>query len=79
MAPMEEIVLATKVHFPMSQGPNMGGLSRRHIVQACEASLRRLGVNTIDLYQIHRFSADVPIEESLAALDHLVHQGKSDT
>lgn len=76
MAKMEEIVLATKVHFPMSEGPNMGGLSRKHIVQGCEASLRRLGVDTIDLYQIHRFRSDVPIEETLAALDHLVRQGK---
>jgi len=76
MANMEEIVLATKVHFPMGDGPNMGGLSRKHIVQGCEASLKRLGVETIDLYQIHRFKSDVPIEETLAALDHLVHQGK---
>jgi aryl-alcohol dehydrogenase-like predicted oxidoreductase len=76
MAKMEEIVLATKVHFPMSDGPNMGGLSRKHIVQGCEASLRRLGVDTIDLYQIHRFKSSVPIEETLAALDHLVQQGK---
>jgi len=76
MANMEEIVLATKVNFPMSAGQNMGGLSRKHIVQGCEASLRRLGVDTIDLYQIHRFDLNVPIEETLAALDHLVHQGK---
>src|SRR5947207_9090127 len=76
MAKMEEIVLATKVHFPMSDGPNMGGISRKHIVQACESSLRRLGVETIDLYQIHRFKSTVPIEETLGALDHLVHQGK---
>ena len=76
MGNMEEIVLATKVHFPMGDGPNMSGISRKHIVQACEASLRRLGVDTIDLYQIHRFKSTVPIEETLAALDHLVHQGK---
>jgi aryl-alcohol dehydrogenase-like predicted oxidoreductase len=76
MAKMEEIVLATKAHFPMGEGPNMGGLSRKHLVQACEASLRRLGVETIDLYQIHRFKSSAPIEETLAALDHLVHQGK---
>jgi 1-deoxyxylulose-5-phosphate synthase len=76
MASMEEIVLATKGHFPMGDGPNMSGLSRKHIVQGCEASLKRLGVETIDLYQIHRFKSDVPIEETLAALDHLVHQGK---
>ncbi len=76
MANMAEIVLATKVHFPMGDGPNMGGLSRKHIVQGCEASLKRLGVETIDLYQIHRFRRDVSIEETLAALDHLVQQGK---
>jgi aryl-alcohol dehydrogenase-like predicted oxidoreductase len=76
MANMEEIVLATKVNFPMSHGQNMGGLSRKHIVQGCEASLKRLGVETIDLYQIHRFDSKVPIEETLAALDHLVRQGK---
>ncbi len=76
MANMQEIVLATKVHFPMGDGPNMGGISRKHIVQACEASLRRLGVETIDLYQIHRFKSTVPIEETLGALDHLVNQGK---
>jgi len=76
MANMEEIVLATKVHFPMGDGPNMGGISRKHVVQACEASLRRLGVETIDLYQIHRFKSSVPIEETLGALDHLVSQGK---
>ena len=76
MANLEEIVLATKVHFPMGDGPNMGGISRKHILQACDASLRRLGVDTIDLYQIHRFKSTVPIEETLAALDHLVHQGK---
>ena len=76
MANMEEIVLATKVNFPMSSGQNMGGLSRKHIVQGCEASLKRLGVETIDLYQIHRFDSKVPIEETLAALDDLVHQGK---
>ena len=73
---MEEIVLATKVNFPMSAGPNMGGLSRKHVVQACEASLKRLGVETIDLYQIHRFDSAVPLDETLAALDLLVRQGK---
>jgi aryl-alcohol dehydrogenase-like predicted oxidoreductase len=72
----DEVVIATKVHFPMGDGPNMGGLSRKHVVQGCEASLRRLGVETIDLYQIHRFDPEVPIEETLAALDLLVKQGK---
>ena len=76
MANMDEIVLATKVYNPMGDGPNMRGLSRKHIVQGCEASLRRLGVETIDLYQIHRFQGPTPIEETLGALDHLVHEGK---
>jgi aryl-alcohol dehydrogenase-like predicted oxidoreductase len=73
---LDEVVLATKVNFPMGPGPNMGGLSRKHVVQACEASLERLGVDTIDLYQIHRFDPDVPIEETLGALELLVRQGK---
>jgi aryl-alcohol dehydrogenase-like predicted oxidoreductase len=75
-ANLDEIVIATKVYNPMGDGPNMRGLGRKHIVQACEASLRRLGVETIDLYQIHRFDSSYPIEETLAALDHLVRQGK---
>ncbi len=75
-ARMEEIVLATKVHFPMTDRPNMGGLSKKHVVQGCEASLKRLGVETIDLYQIHRFDGAVPLDETLEALDHLVRQGK---
>jgi aryl-alcohol dehydrogenase-like predicted oxidoreductase len=76
LARLDEIVLATKVFFPMNDGPNMGGLGRKHIVQACEASLKRLGVDTIDLYQIHRFDPHTPLEETLAALDHLVQSGK---
>ena len=76
MAPRDEIVIATKVNFAMSRGPNMGGLSRKHILQACEASLRRLRVDAIDLYQIHRFDAAVPIEETLEALNDLVRAGK---
>jgi aryl-alcohol dehydrogenase-like predicted oxidoreductase len=76
MANLDEIVLATKVHFPLADRPNMGGLSRKHIVQGCEASLRRLGVDVIDLYQIHRLDPKTPVEETLAALDHLVHTGK---
>ena len=54
----------------------MGGLSRKHILQACDASLKRLGIETIDLYQIHRFKGTIPIDETLAALNHLVQQGK---
>lgn len=75
-AKMEEVVLATKVYFPMGDGPNMRGLSRKHIVQACEASLKRLGVEAIDLYQIHRMDPHTPLEETLSALDQLVQQGK---
>jgi aryl-alcohol dehydrogenase-like predicted oxidoreductase len=75
-ARMEEVVLATKVHGAMSDGQNMRGLSRKHIVQGCEASLRRLGVEAIDLYQIHRFDPSTPWEETLSALDQLVRQGK---
>jgi aryl-alcohol dehydrogenase-like predicted oxidoreductase len=72
----EECVVATKVFQPISDRPNMGGLSRKHIQQGCEASLRRLGVGCIDLYQIHRWDPDVPAEEVLSALDLLVRQGK---
>jgi aryl-alcohol dehydrogenase-like predicted oxidoreductase len=73
---LEELVVATKVRMKMGDGPNMVGLSRKHIVQGCEASLRRLGIDTIDLYQIHRADHTTPMEEILAALDHLVHAGK---
>ena len=76
MADLEECVIATKVALPMGKGPNMRGLSRKHIQQACEASLRRLGVDTIDLYQLHRLDPDTPMEETLGALDDLVRQGK---
>ena len=72
----DEVVIASKVFFPMSEGPNMGGLSRKHIQQACEASLKRLGVDVIDLYQIHRLDPNTPLEETLAVLDQLVTQGK---
>ena len=75
-ANMDEVVIATKVHFTMGSGPNMKGLGRKHIVQGCEASLKRLGVDTIDLYQIHRLDRSVPMEETLEALDHLVRSGK---
>ena len=73
---LEEIVLATKVFNRMGEGPNRQGLSRKHILQGCEASLKRLGIEAIDLYQIHRFDPKTPIEETLAALDQLVRQGK---
>jgi aryl-alcohol dehydrogenase-like predicted oxidoreductase len=75
-ARMDEVVLATKVFFPMGDGQNLRGLSRKHIVQGCEASLKRLGVDAIDLYQIHRMDPNTPLEETLSALDQLVRQGK---
>jgi len=75
-ADRDEIVIATKVFFPMSDRPNMGGLSRKHIQQGCESSLKRLGLDTIDLYQIHRFDRHTPVDEILSALDLLIRQGK---
>src|SRR6185503_2034409 len=74
--PRESFVLATKVYFPMGGGPNDRGLSRKHIVESCEASLRRLGVDYIDLYQCHRFDSTTALEETLRALDDLVSAGK---
>ncbi len=76
MGDLDECVVATKVFFPSNDRPNMGGLSRKHIQQACEASLRRLGVEAIDLYQLHRLDPHTPIDETLRALDDLVRQGK---
>lgn len=75
-ADRDEIVIATKVFFGPGDRPNRSGLSRKHIQQACEASLKRLGVEAIDLYQIHRLDPHTPVEETLAALDQLVTQGK---
>ncbi|MEU8360114.1 aldo/keto reductase [Nonomuraea sp. NPDC048882] len=72
----DEVVLATKVHFPMGEGPNRGGNSRRWIVREVEASLKRLRTDWIDLYQIHRFDHRTDIEETLSALTDLVRQGK---
>jgi aryl-alcohol dehydrogenase-like predicted oxidoreductase len=69
-------VLATKVFFPMHDGPNGRGLSRKHIMEQCDASLRRLGVDYVDLYQCHRYDVNTPLEETLRALDDLVTQGK---
>src|ERR687889_967434 len=72
----EDVVLATKFRFPMGEGPNDSGASRKHIISACEASLRRLDTDYIDLYQIHCWDDSTPIEETLSALDDLVHAGK---
>ena len=72
----QRIVLATKAHFAMSDDPNAQGNSRRHIIEQCEASLRRLQTDTIDLYQLHHPSNDVPVDETLRALDDLIRAGK---
>ena len=72
----DEAVVATKVRMRMGTGPNRGGLSAKHIVQSCEASLKRLGLERIDLYQIHRADPSTPVEETLGALDRLVQDGK---
>jgi 1-deoxyxylulose-5-phosphate synthase len=76
MASRDDIVIATKVCGPMGSTPNRAGLSRKHILEACDASLRRLGTDYIDLYQIHRYDYTTPIEETLEALDSLVRAGK---
>ncbi|MCY4626436.1 MAG: aldo/keto reductase [Acidobacteria bacterium] len=76
LAHREDYVLASKVYFPVAKGPNRGGLSRKHILAACDASLKRLGLDYVDLYQIHRFDHETPIEETIEALDSLVKAGK---
>jgi aryl-alcohol dehydrogenase-like predicted oxidoreductase len=72
----DDVLVATKVRGDMGPGPNDGGLSRHHIVRACEASLRRLGTDHIDLYQVHEWDGLTPLEETLSALDALVRSGK---
>lgn len=74
--PRDSYVLATKVFFPMGDGPNDRGLSRKHIMEQCHLSLKRLGTDYIDLYQCHRYDDSVPLEETLRALDDLITQGK---
>jgi 1-deoxyxylulose-5-phosphate synthase len=76
MAKRHEVVIATKVFNPMGPGPNDKGLSRKHVMDAIDASLRRLGTDYVDLYQTHRFDQETPIEETLRALDDLVRSGK---
>jgi aryl-alcohol dehydrogenase-like predicted oxidoreductase len=72
----DEVLLATKVRMPMGDGPNDAGLSRHHIIRGCEASLRRLGTEYIDLYQVHEWDGHTPLDETLQALDDLVSAGK---
>lgn len=74
--PRDTYVLATKVFFPMGDRPTQRGLSRKHIMDQCHASLRRLGTDYIDLYQTHRYDPEAPVEETLRALDDLIRQGK---
>jgi aryl-alcohol dehydrogenase-like predicted oxidoreductase len=74
--PRSSYVLATKLFWPMGDGPNDRGLSRKHVMEQCHASLKRLGVDYIDLYQCHRFDPSTPVDETLRAIDDLITQGK---
>ena len=75
-ADRDEVLIATKARLPMGEGPNDAGLSRHHIIRAVDASLRRLGTDYIDLYQVHEWDGQTPLEETLTALDDLVRWGK---
>jgi aryl-alcohol dehydrogenase-like predicted oxidoreductase len=75
--PRDRLVVATKVFYPMSEDPNHCGLSRKHIMQAIDDSLRRLGLDYVDLYQIHRFDPTTPMEETLEAMTGLIKAGKT--
>jgi aryl-alcohol dehydrogenase-like predicted oxidoreductase len=72
----DDLLLSTKVRMPMGTGPNDAGLSRHHIISGCEASLRRLGTDHIDIYHVHQWDGQTPLEETLHALDTLVRAGK---
>jgi aryl-alcohol dehydrogenase-like predicted oxidoreductase len=72
----DDVLVATKARMPMGDGPNDAGLSRHHLVTACEASLRRLRTDHLDLYQVHEWDGQTPLDETLQALDDLVHAGK---
>jgi aryl-alcohol dehydrogenase-like predicted oxidoreductase len=76
-APREEVVIATKVYFEMGSGSNDRGLSRKHILSSIDASLKRLGTDYVDLYQIHRWDYETPIEETMEALHDVVRAGKA--
>ncbi len=76
-ASRDEVVIATKVRFPMGKGPNDYGLSRKHIMSAIDASLKRLGTDYVDLYQIHRWDYETPIEETMETLHDIVRAGKA--
>ena len=72
----DDVLVATKARMPMGEGPNDAGLSRHHLVRECEASLRRLRTDHIDLYQVHEWDGQTPLEETIQALDDLVRAGK---
>ncbi|GIN84671.1 aldo/keto reductase [Heyndrickxia sporothermodurans] len=72
----DSYVLATKVFWPMGDGPNDKGLSRKHVMEQCHASLKRLGTDYVDIYYCHRFDPETPLDETLRALDDLIRQGK---
>ena len=74
--PRESLVLSSKVFWPTMGGPNGKGLSRKHVMESCHASLKRMGVDYLDLYFCHRYDAETPVEETVRAMDDLVHQGK---
>ncbi len=72
----EDLLITSKARFPIGEGPNAGGSSRYHLIRACEASLKRLGTDHIDLYYLHMWDGVTPIEESMAAMDTLIEHGK---
>jgi voltage-dependent potassium channel beta subunit len=74
--PRESLVLSSKVFWPTMDGPNGKGLSRKHVIESCHASLKRMGVDYLDLYFCHRYDSETPVEETVRAMDDLVHQGK---
>ena len=76
-AKRDQVIVATKVYQPMGDGPNDKGLSRKHLLDSIDGSLRRLGTDYIDLYQIHRFDYETPIEETMQTLDDIVRSGKA--
>ena len=77
IARRDQVVIASKVFFPVGEGPNDRGLSRKHVLDSIDASLRRLGTDYVDLYQIHRWDPETPIEETMEALDDVVRSGKA--
>jgi aryl-alcohol dehydrogenase (NADP+) len=77
LAPRDRLVIATKAFYPLAEGPNAGGLSRKRLFDAIDSSLRRLGTDYVDLYQIHRFDPETPIAETLEALHDIVKAGKA--